>query len=161
MPAVPTPFPELNELLESFVGSVESIFDGNFVGAYLTGGFALGAGDMSSDCDFLVVISEQVSDQQETALRELHAEIPTREGYWAVNLEGSYAPQGDLETLDAVGREWLYIDRVWRDVQWPTHCHVADTRWVLRERGWSYMAPSPRCSPVKSLPRLCGSGCDC
>ena len=50
--ASPTIFPELNELLEEFVARVQSILAGNFVGAYLTGSLALGAGDIHSDCDF-------------------------------------------------------------------------------------------------------------
>ena len=73
-----TPFPELNELLGELVGRVESILGDSFVGAYLVGSFALGAGDLSSDCDFLMVTAEQVTEQQERALRELHDEIPTR-----------------------------------------------------------------------------------
>jgi len=143
VPAVPTRFPELNELLESFVGSVKSILDDNFVGAYLTGSFALGGGDMSSDCDFIVVTESKVTHQQENALRQLHAEIPSRDGYWAINLEGSYAPRRDLESLDTLGREWLYIDRGWREMQWSPHCNVADTRWVLRHHGVVLEGPEP------------------
>ena len=45
----PTVFPELNELLGELVARVQSILAGNFVGAYLTGSFALGAGDLHSD----------------------------------------------------------------------------------------------------------------
>jgi predicted nucleotidyltransferase len=50
-----TPFLELNELLGDLVGRVESILGDNLVGAYVIGSFALGAGDLSSDCDFLLV----------------------------------------------------------------------------------------------------------
>src|SRR6266567_4372763 len=86
----PTVFPELNELLGELVARVESILGANFVGAYLTGSFALGAGDPHSDCDFLVVTQDRVTAEQERALRELHGEIPTRSGHWAHDLEGSY-----------------------------------------------------------------------
>ncbi len=139
-----TPFPELNELLGEFVGRVESILGDSLFGAYLVGSFALGAGDLSSDCDFLIVTAEQVTEEQERALRELHDEIPTRAGYWAINLEGSYAPRADLETLEQLDREWLYIDRGWREMQWSTHCNVEDIRWILRERGIALTGPDPR-----------------
>src|SRR5215210_849739 len=104
----PTVFPELNQLLDELAARVQSILVDNFVGAYLTGSFALGAGDLHSDCDFLVVTEDRATTEQERALRELHGEIPTRSGYWARNLEGSYAPRADLVTLAALDKQWLY-----------------------------------------------------
>ena len=131
-------------MLGDFVDRVELILGENLVGAYIVGSFALEAGDLSSDCDFLVVTTEQVTGKQERALRELHDAIPTRPGYWAINLEGSYAPRADLETLERLDREWLYLARGWREMQWSTHCNVEDTRWILRERGIAVTGPDPR-----------------
>ena len=139
----PTAFPELNQLLQELVARVESILGDNFVGAYLTGSFALGAADLHSDCDFLVVVTDRLTAEQEGALRELHDEFPTRPGYWAHNLEGSYAPRADLETLAGLGTQWLYIDRGWREMQWSTHCNTRDVRWTLRERGLTLAGPDP------------------
>ena len=138
-----TVFPELNRLLRELVARVESIFGDRFVGAYLTGSFALGAADLHSDCDFLVVVTGRLTALQEGALRELHDEIPTRPGYWAHNLEGSYAPRADLETLAALDEQWLYVNRGWREMQWSTHCNTADARWTLRERGITLAGPEP------------------
>ena len=140
----PTVFPELNELLGELVFRVEAILGATFVGAYLTGSFALGAGDLYGDCDFLVVTEDPVTAEQERALRELHDEIPTRSGHWTHHLEGSYAPRADLETLAALDKRWLYIDHGWRDMQWSTHCNTEDVRWVLRERGITLAGPDPR-----------------
>jgi hypothetical protein len=58
--------------------------------------------------------------------------------------EGSYAPRADLETLAALGREWLYVDRGRREMHWSTHCNTEDVRWVLRERGITLAGPEPR-----------------
>ena len=135
----PTIFPELNELLGELVARIQSILAGNFVGAYLTGSFALGAGDLHSDCDFLMVTETRVTAEQERALRE----IPTRSSHWTHNLEGSYAPRADLETLAALGHQWLYLDRGWREMQWSTHCNTEDERWVLRERGITLTGRDP------------------
>jgi predicted nucleotidyltransferase len=51
--------PDLNELLAELVARVEALLGDNFVGAYLIGSFALGGGDLQSDCDFLVVTLRQ------------------------------------------------------------------------------------------------------
>ena len=45
----PTHFAELNELLGELVRQARSILEGNFVGAYLQGSFALGDADLYSD----------------------------------------------------------------------------------------------------------------
>jgi hypothetical protein len=140
----PTSFPELNDLLGEFVGRVRSTLDANLVGAYLTGSFALGGGDGASDCDFLVVTVGRLDGAQERALRRLHEEIPARPGYWAYNFEGSYAPKADLETLAALGRPWLYVNRGKREMQWSAHCNSEDVRWVLRERPLVLEGADPR-----------------
>jgi predicted nucleotidyltransferase len=140
----PTQFLDLNELLEEFVERVASILEGNVVGVYLTGSFALGAGDLHSDCDFLVVTVDCLTPEQERSLRELHDEIPTRTGHWPHDLEGSYAPKPDLETLAALEERWLYVDRGRREMQWSTHCNSEDVRWTLRERGITLTGPDPR-----------------
>ena len=85
-----------------------------------------------------------MSGDAERALRELHAEIPSRLGYWASNLEGSYAPRGDLESLGALGRPWLYVDRGHREMQRSVHCNAADVRWVLVNRPLVLVGPDPR-----------------
>ena len=116
----------------------------NFVGLYLTGSFALGGGDAASDCDFLVLTSRRVGAAEEGALRRLHEEIPDGTGYWAYNLEGSYAPEADLRTLEAVGRPWLYVNRGAREMEWSGHCNTEDVRWVLRERPFILAGRDPR-----------------
>lgn len=72
--AAPTPFSDLNELLGELVERVKTILGANFVGAYLTGSFALGGGDVHSDCDFLIVTAERVSAEQERARRSARAD---------------------------------------------------------------------------------------
>lgn len=140
----PTAFVELNELLRELVARVEAILGDNFVGAYLQGSFALGDADLHSDCDFVVVTNAAVTPEQEHALRELHEEIPAREGHWTHHLEGSYAPKAELATLDGLGKEWLYIDHGWREMQWSTHCNTEVVRWTLREHGVTLAGPGPR-----------------
>ena len=138
-----TSFPELDAVLDDLVRSAASILGDDLVGFYLTGSMALGAGDMQSDCDFVAVVRE-LTHEHERELRALHDELPTRPGHWTKHLEGSYAPRADLETLDALGRDWLYIDHGWREMQWDPHCNRVEHRWLLRERGVPLVGPDPR-----------------
>jgi len=79
----PTPFPELDEVLDRFVRRVRLILGSNLVGVYLTSAFALGEGDGASDCDFLVVTEQEVTDGGEHELRRLHRDVFEWPGYWA------------------------------------------------------------------------------
>lgn len=142
--AGPTPFDDLNELLGELVARVRAILGDDLVGVYLTGSFALGGADRHSDCDFLVVIADPLSGPQERAIRALHAEIPTRDGHWPHDLEGSYAPKPDLGTLATLDREWLYADRGWREMRWSTHCNTEESRWTLRRHGVVLAGADPR-----------------
>ena len=114
------------------------------VGVYLTGSFALGGGDAASDCDFLVVTESALTGDEEGALRQLHDEIPTWPGYWAHNLEGSYAPREDLEALAALGRPWLFVNRGHREMEWSPHCNTEDVRWVVVNRPAVLVGADPR-----------------
>jgi len=90
------------------------------------------------------VVDRAPSGDEERALRELHEEIPGWPGYWARNLEGSYAPREDLETLGALGRPWLFVDRGTREMEWSSHCNVEEVRWVLANRPHALVGPDPR-----------------
>lgn len=139
-----TAFPELDAVLDDLVRRAGSILGPDLVGFYVTGSIALGAGDLQGDCDFLAVVRRPPTEEQERALRGLHDELPTRPGHWTKHLEGSYAPQADLETLDALGRDWLYIDHGWREMRWDSHCNRVEHRWLLRERGVALVGPDAR-----------------
>jgi Aminoglycoside adenylyltransferase, C-terminal domain/Nucleotidyltransferase domain len=139
-----TPFAELNELLARFVARVSSILGAGLTGVYLTGSFALGGGDAASDCDFLTVTERGVDGYEERALRRLHEEIPDWPGYWAHNLEGSYAARADLTTLETLGEPWLYVNRGSRELEWSSHCNREDVRWVLVNRPCVLAGSDPR-----------------
>lgn len=130
-----TPFEELDELLVGFTGSVREILGGDFVGAYVQGSFALGAGDRHSDCDFTIVTAVLPSGPAEAALRRLHRQIFMRSGRWTKQLDGSYADAATLRTGDGVGVKWLYCSRGSRQLVWDDHCNTLGTRWILRNHG--------------------------
>ena len=140
------PFPELDSILSDFVQAVRAILDITYVGTYLQGSFALGAGDLQSDCDFVVVTSVAPSGERERQLRLLHADIPTRPGAWNQNLEGCYADATSLATIAGLGAKWLYVDRGHRDMSWSNHDNSLHTRWILRHHGITLDGP-----PIRGL----------
>ena len=123
-------------MLAELAERAAAILGDNFAGAYLQGSFAVGDADLQSDCDFLIPVHAGPSHSRAgSGLRAMHNEFPTRREHWAQHLEGSYPPVSELRTLTAVGREWLYIDHGWREMQWSAHCNTEVVRWSLRERG--------------------------
>lgn len=130
-----TQFPELNAVLEGHAEAVRNILGDQYVGYYLQGSFALGAGDEQSDADFVVVTRVPPAGEVENQLRQLHEEIPSRPGIWNINLEGCYADAASLRALTGVGTRWLYVDRGNREMEWSAHDNTPHTRWILRHCG--------------------------
>lgn len=139
-----TAYAELDEILQELSTTARDILGDNFAGAYLQGSFALGDADLESDCDFLIPVHRPITPPQEAALRALHDELPTRPGYWNRRLEGSYPLLSELRTLDGLGRDWLYIDNGWREMQWSSHCNTEVVRWTFREYGATLAGPEPK-----------------
>ncbi len=140
----PTEFPELNAVLADLAQRARDILGDNFVGAYLQGSFAVGDADLESDCDFLIPVHRPIDAAQEAALRQLHRELPARDGYWTKRLEGSYPEKDQLRALSGLGEKWLYIDNGWTEMSWSTHCNTEVVRWSLRECGITIVGPDPK-----------------
>jgi hypothetical protein len=146
-----TPFEELNAVLADFTGSARDILGETFVGTYLQGSFALDAGDVNSDCDFIVAATTLPAGSVEAQLRELHDQLPTRDGFWTRHLEGSYADIASLRSVDGLGVPWLYNDHGHRELIWDTHCNSLHTRWILRHHGITIAGP-PVADLIDELP---------
>jgi hypothetical protein len=140
----PTEYDELNAVLADLVERARVILGDDFVGAYLQGSFAVGDADMESDVDFIIPTQRPVTPEQEAALRDLHRELPARDGFWNKRIEGSYPPLDELRTLGAIGRDWLYIDNGHQEMTWSQHCNTEVVRWSLRECGITLAGPDPK-----------------
>jgi Domain of unknown function (DUF4111) len=139
-----TPYADLDKLLAEMLGHWQRILGDNLAGAYIQGSFALGGGDQQSDCDWLVATRRALTEPQISQLRLLHDEIPTREGHWPHDLEGSYAPIAELASVDHLGRRWLFNNHGHRSLEWDDHCNRGYTRWILREHGITLSGPTPQ-----------------
>ncbi|EXG81104.1 aminoglycoside adenylyltransferase domain-containing protein [Cryptosporangium arvum] len=142
---------ELTTFLTELVADVRGILGGTFVGAYVQGSFALGAGDLHSDCDVVVATTTLPTGPIETGLRRLHAVVPDRPGFWSTHLEASYADVETLRSVRGLGTRWLYNDHGHRTLAWDTHCNSAHTRWILHNHGITLAGP-PAASLVDAPP---------
>ncbi|MFG1925921.1 aminoglycoside adenylyltransferase domain-containing protein [Cryptosporangium sp. NPDC048952] len=144
-------YAELDAFLTDLVADVRAVLGETFVGAYVQGSFALGAGDLHSDCDVIVATTTLPSGPTEAGLRRLHAEIPDRPGSWSTELEASYADVESLRTVGGIGTRWLFNDHGHRTLAWDTHCNSAHTRWILHNHGITLAGP-PAASLVDAPP---------
>jgi hypothetical protein len=143
----PTPFPELNRVLEELVAGVQRALPQNLRGVYLVGSFAVGDADEHSDVDFVVATEGELSGGEQEELQALHGRLFELPVAWAQHLEGSYAPAAVLRRVDAERRPLFYLDNGARDLIWHAHCNTALTRWTLREHGVA-LAGAPAASVV-------------
>jgi predicted nucleotidyltransferase len=142
--AEPTPYPELNEVLRDFVGSVETILAENLVGIYLQGSFAVGDADEHSDVDFIVVMHDEVTDGQLAALRAMHKRLYALETPWAQHLEGSYVTKESFRRIDPSRSEYWYLDNGATELVCDNHCNTAVVRSSMREHGVVLHGPDPK-----------------
>lgn len=110
-PTHPTPYPEVNLILQDLLPSVQSILGNRFIGMYLYGSLASGDFDPESDVDYVVVTDDVLSNELVSALQAMHTRIATLDSWCATQLEGSYVPQGALRQYDPVHALHLHIDR--------------------------------------------------
>ena len=157
----PTPYPELNAVLATFLEQTQNILLENFVGLYLTGSFALGGFDLHSDLDFVVVTHSELTGAQEAALQIMHGQIYDLEinwsaTLWARHLEGSYISKTLLERPDPNKTPLFYLDNTARVLVRSTHCNTLVVRWTLREHGITLAGPDPKTLVEPTVPdELC------
>jgi hypothetical protein len=140
----PTPYPDVNEILNLLLTRTSAILGAQFVGMYLYG--SLSSGDfnpLSSDIDFVVVTETGLAQDLVFALENLHKELWASGLEWAARLEGSYVPQSLIRRHDpqgpacpTVNEGAFFIDR--RGSDWIIQRHV------IREQGVILSGPDPK-----------------
>jgi predicted nucleotidyltransferase len=141
---LPTPYPELNQVLDELVTRMQRILGDDLVGAYLQGSFALGDFDEHSDADFIVVVEDELTSDQVDALQVMHGEVYDLDAEWSIHLEGSYFPRAILRDLSKAGTDIWYLDHGSRSLVRSGHCNKLHVRWIVRERGVVLAGPPPR-----------------
>jgi hypothetical protein len=140
---IPTPYTELNQVLQKLLSSVQGILSDSFIGFYLQGSFALGDFDEHSDCDFIVVIKEELNAVQLDALQSMHPRIYSLASPWAQHLEGSYFPQATLKDYALRGTSLWYLDNGSQQLLRDAHCNTIVVRLTLLQHGVALVGPPP------------------
>jgi predicted nucleotidyltransferase len=110
-PISPSPYSDVNEILDLLLTSVKHILKDEFVGMYLFGSLANGDFDEHSDIDVLVVSDAEISEDGFSALVKMHKQINKIDSPWAIQLEASYIPQNALCRFDPANIIHPHMDR--------------------------------------------------
>jgi predicted nucleotidyltransferase len=140
----PTPYEELNQVLNELVSRIEEILGDKFIGTYLQGSFAVGDFDEHSDVDFIVVVEEDLTPGEVDALQLMHDQVYELDSEWAKHLEGSYFPRDVLRDYSKRGIDLWYLDHGARSLIRSDHCNTILVRWVVRENGVTLAGPLPK-----------------
>ena len=142
--AHPTPYKDVNEILDLLLMNAKEILQDQFIGMYLYG--SLSSGDFnpkSSDIDFLVVTTNALSNETVSKLEAMHNRIWDTGLKWASKLEGSYVHKDLIRRHDpdgapcpTVNEGKFYADK--RGSDWIIQRHV------IRECGVILEGPAPK-----------------
>jgi len=140
-PLVPS---ELQPTLAELLKNVRHILGDQFIGLYLGG--SLASGDFnptSSDIDFTVVTTREVSPDVLPALQALHVRLAS-ESKWGAKLEGAYVPLAAFRRYDPAHSHYP-------NVSVGGHCAIEGhgsneviQLWTLREHGVALAGPDPK-----------------
>lgn len=143
MQIIPTPYLDLNSVLQELTGGVRAILGANFVGVYLQGSFAVGGFDRHSDVDFIVVTEKDLSEGEVKALQAMHKRVYGLANSWAQHLEGSYFPGSILRDYRRSGSRLWFLNHGSQSLIQDDHCNTLVVRWVVREHGVTLAGPPP------------------
>ena len=140
----PTPYSDVNAILQVLLSSVQTILGNHFIGLYLYGSLASGDFDpQRSDIDFVVVTAAEIPDELLPALKAMHERIAANGSKWAAELEGSYISRPALRRYDPTQARHPHLERggslsvEQHDSDWIIQCHI------LREHGVVLAGPAP------------------
>lgn len=148
----PTPYPELNKLLQELLQNVQTILGPHFVGMYLEGSLANDAFDQASDIDFIVVTDQDVTNISEEffpALQAMHDRIASLDLRWGFEMEGSYVDRQGLRRRVPDSHAHPLYPNIERDQGGRLKMAAHDESWavhlaILRERGITIAGPPPQ-----------------
>lgn len=89
----PTPYEDINSLLDTYTKNLVGLLGDNLLGFYLTG--SLSYGDFTpgrSDIDLVAVVKEPVPPDILQMIREMHFQIEASHEKWKNQIECSYTP---------------------------------------------------------------------
>lgn len=141
----PTPYPDINDLLEILFIEIQKILSEKLVGLYLYGSLVTGDFDKgSSDIDLLAATSSDIDEQEFAALHVMHDDFADKHKQWDGRIEVAYFSVDGLKTFKSRRSNLAIISP-----GEPFHMKDAGHDWLMnwytvREKGIALFGPSPK-----------------
>src|SRR5437868_15517743 len=94
----PTPYADINELLDLLLAWMQSILGKKLIGLYIFGSLVTGDFDYdSSDIDLIAATSTELDEEEIERLRIMHQDIALQEKVWDDRIEVGYISAENLK----------------------------------------------------------------
>jgi len=141
----PTPYADINELLEILLSEMQKILGEKLVGLYLYGSLVIGDFDPTiSDIDLVVALVSDLDDKEFEALQKMHVDFAHQHKEWDDRIEVCYI---SLAALHAVKTGTSQVANI--SPGEPFHKRETSIEWliswyVVRETSITLFGPSPK-----------------
>jgi Domain of unknown function (DUF4111) len=141
----PTPYADINQLLELLLSGIQKILGKKLVGLYLYGSLVTGDFDhRSSDIDLIAALSSDIDDRDFTHLQKMHTDFANKHKQWADRIEVCYISVAALRTVKTQ-------TSIVANISPGEPFHLKETRkdwlidwYVVRQKGITLFGPSPK-----------------
>src|SRR5438552_2138897 len=101
----PTPYADINELLDLLLAWMQSILGKKLIGLYVFGSLVTGDFDYaSSDIDLVAAISADLDEKEFESLKVMHADIALNHKQWDDRIEVGYLSVENLQKSTLQGK---------------------------------------------------------
>lgn len=141
----PTPYADINELLELLLSGMQKILDEKLIGLYLYGSLVIGDFDPNiSDIDLVAALSSEIDDKEFDELQKMHIDFANQHREWNDRIEVCYISLAALGTVKTRTSKIANISP-----GEPFHIRESIKEWLtdwylIREKGITLFGPSPK-----------------
>lgn len=140
----PTPYPLVNDLLDSLLSQMQTILGENLIGLYLYGSLVTGDFDLEiSDIDLLAAVARDLTEMEFNALKQMQDSLVLKHPAWDNRIEIAYLSLRGLQTFKTHPSPIAIISP-----GEPFHIKEAGKDWLVnwymvREKGKVLFGPPP------------------
>src|SRR5215204_4296786 len=97
----PTPYPEVNEVLDAILAGIQAELRAKLIGLYTFGSLVTGDfNPVRSDVDLAAVLTADLDDREFARLLRMHAELAREFPKWEDRIEVGYIAATNLRAFD-------------------------------------------------------------
>jgi hypothetical protein len=148
-----TQYPELDGVLQDYAERLKETLGDFLVGVYLVGSLAIGDFDLTSDIDFIVVTSDELSESQIRQVQSVHDQTYGQDNRWVKQFEYSFFPKDILNQpsspfsrdgrTEGENRELWHFCHGSPILERSDHDNSLVIRWTLAEKAVVVIGPEP------------------